>query len=166
MKVKVALMVVVWVATACTSPAADWPQYLGPDRDSTSPEKGILRAWPQGGPEVLWTVPVVIGYGGPVVKDGKIYLLDRDDEVGDNLRCFDLSNGKEIWHFAYDAPGRVMFPGSRSVPVSTAGMSIPAAPTAIFIASTSRHTSPFGTRTFGKVSAATGFRSGPLLSAL
>lgn len=117
MKVKVALMVVVWVATACTSPAADWPQYLGPDRDSTSPEKGILRAWPQGGPEVLWTVPVGIGYGGPVVKDGKVYLLDRDDEVGDNLRCFDLSNGKEIWHFAYDAPGRVMFPGSRSVPV-------------------------------------------------
>lgn len=117
MKVKVALMVVVWVATACTSPAADWPQYLGPDRDSTSPEKGILRAWPQGGPEVLWTVPVGIGYGGPVVKDGKVYLLDRDDEVGDNLRCFDLSSGKEIWHFAYDAPGRVMFPGSRSVPV-------------------------------------------------
>ncbi len=46
-----------------------------------------------------------------------MYLLDRDDKVGDKLRCLDLSNGKELWNFAYDAPGRVMFPGSRSVPI-------------------------------------------------
>jgi len=97
--------------------AADWPQYLGPDRNSTSPEKGILHSWPEGGPEVLWTVAVGRGYGGPVIKDRKVYLLDRDDRVGDNLRCLDLSNGKELWNFAYDAPGRVMFPGSRSVPI-------------------------------------------------
>jgi hypothetical protein len=51
-----------------------------------------------------------------VVKDGKVYLLDRDDKVGDSLRCLDLSTGKELWHFAYAAPGTVMFPGSRSVP--------------------------------------------------
>ncbi|MBC8871368.1 MAG: PQQ-binding-like beta-propeller repeat protein [Planctomycetes bacterium] len=94
----------------------DWPQYLGPDRNSISQEKGLLRSWPENGPEVLWTVAVGKGYGGPVVKDGKVYLLDRDDEVGDTLRCIDLSNGKELWSFAYDAPGSVMFPGSRSVP--------------------------------------------------
>ncbi|MCX5636092.1 MAG: PQQ-binding-like beta-propeller repeat protein [Planctomycetota bacterium] len=96
--------------------AEDWPQYLGPSRNSTSGQKGLLRSWPENGPEVLWTVTVGRGFGGPVVKDGKVYLLDRDDKVGDNLRCFDLSNGKELWNFAYDAPGRVMFPGSRSVP--------------------------------------------------
>ena len=97
--------------------AADWPQYLGPDRDSTSPEKGILRTWPEDGPEVLWTVSVGRGYGGPIIQDGKVYLLDRDDKVGDNLRCFDFSNGEELWNVAYDAPGRVSFPGSRSVPI-------------------------------------------------
>jgi outer membrane protein assembly factor BamB len=97
--------------------AGDWPQYLGPARNSTSSEKGLLRSWPQKGPEVLWTVPVGIGFGGPVIKDGRVYLLDRDDKVGDNLRCFDLSSGKELWNFAYDAPGSVMFPGSRSVPI-------------------------------------------------
>ena len=96
--------------------AEDWPQYLGPTRNSIWPQKGLLRSWPEKGPEVLWTVPVGRGFGGPVVKDGKVYLLDRDDKVGDNLRCLDLSNGKELWSFAYDAPGTVMFPGSRSVP--------------------------------------------------
>lgn len=94
----------------------DWPQYLGPDRNSTSQETGILRSWPESGPEILWTVDVGRGYGGPVIQDGKVYLLDRDDDVGDSLRCFDLSNGKELWNFAYEAPGTVMFPGSRSVP--------------------------------------------------
>jgi outer membrane protein assembly factor BamB len=96
--------------------AQDWPQYFGPDRNGVSTQKNILRTWPQQGPEVLWTAKVGIGFGGPVIKDGKVYLLDRDDKVGDNLRCFDLSSGKEVWNFAYPAPGSVMFPGSRSVP--------------------------------------------------
>jgi len=96
--------------------AEDWPQYLGPNRNGTSAQKGILRSWPQNGPEVLWTVSLGRGFGGPVVKDGKVYLLDRNDKVGDNLRCLDLSSGKQLWDFAYDAPGSVMFPGSRSVP--------------------------------------------------
>ena len=88
----------------------DWPQYLGPRRNSTSDQQGILRTWPTTGPAVLWTVPVGKGFGGPVVKDGKVYLLDRDDKVGDTLRCLDLSTGKDLWRFAYDAPGTVMFP--------------------------------------------------------
>jgi len=108
-----AVSVGVLVASAT---AADWPQYLGPNRNSTSPEKGILRSWPDGGPQVLWKVSVGRGFGGPVVKDGKVYLLDRDDAVGESLRCLDLVSGKELWVFRYDAPGTVMFPGSRSVP--------------------------------------------------
>jgi outer membrane protein assembly factor BamB len=94
----------------------DWPQYLGPGRNSTSPQKNLLRSWPDQGPEVLWRVDVGIGYGGPVVKEGKVYLLDRDDQSGDKMRCFDLASGNELWKFEYEAPGSVMFPGSRSVP--------------------------------------------------
>ena len=52
----------------------------------------------------------------PIIKDGNVYLLDRDDEVGDIMRCFNFNTGEELWSFAYDAPGSVMFPGSRSVP--------------------------------------------------
>lgn len=97
--------------------AQDWPQYLGPHRNSTSDEKGILRSWPETGPEILWTAEVGIGYGGPVIKDGKIYLLDRIDSIGDNMRSFELATGKELWNCAIASPGEFPFPGSRSVPV-------------------------------------------------
>jgi outer membrane protein assembly factor BamB len=97
--------------------AAEWPGYLGPKRDGTSAEKGLLRTWPKEGPKVLWTVPVGIGYGGPVVSGGKVYLLDRDDAVGDKLRCLDFATGKELWTFAYEAPGKFDHPGSRTTPI-------------------------------------------------
>ena len=97
--------------------AQEWNQFLGPDRNSTSPQKGLLRSWPESGPEVLWAVNIGIGYGGPVVKNGKVYLLDRDDEVGDFMRCFDLQSGLELWKYDYEAPGVFPFPGSRSVPI-------------------------------------------------
>lgn len=109
----IALFVVLSAAYVC---AADWPQYYGPRRDSTSTEKGLLRTWPKEGPKVLWTVPVGIGYAGPAVSGGKVYLLDRDDKVGDHLRVLDLATGKELWSFAYAAVGRFDHPGSRTVP--------------------------------------------------
>lgn len=97
--------------------AQDWPQYLGPNRNSESPQKNVLRSWPESGPEVLWTVEVGSGNGGPIVKEGIVYFLDRDDQVGDIMRCFNLTSGEELWNFSYDAPGSVRFPGSRSVPL-------------------------------------------------
>ena len=115
-RTKFSSLLVVLLICATNAYTQDWPQFLGPDRNSTSPQKNILRSWPENGPEVLWAVNVGIGYGGSVVKDGKVYLLDRDNEVGDIMRCFDLSSGEELWNLQYEAPGSVMFPGSRSVP--------------------------------------------------
>lgn len=96
--------------------AQDWPQFLGPGRNSTSTQKNLLRSWPESGPEVLWTANVGNGYGGPVVKDGVVYLLDRNDSIGDIMRSFELSTGKELWNYAVASPGSFPFPGSRSVP--------------------------------------------------
>ncbi|MDH6356217.1 PQQ-binding-like beta-propeller repeat protein [Parabacteroides sp. PF5-9] len=118
MKTKHFLVVIMaFLAISPIANAQDWPQFLGPDRDSKSPQKGLLKSWPESGPEVLWSVNVGIGYGGPVVKNGKVYLLDRDDETGDIMRCFDLNTGRELWKFSYDSPGEIPFPGSRSVPI-------------------------------------------------
>jgi outer membrane protein assembly factor BamB len=112
--VKVVTMVLALSATSVS--AADWPWIYGPRRDHTSQQKGLLRSWPAEGPKVLWTVPVGAGFGGPAVSGGQVYLLDRDEKVGDTLRVLDLASGKELWTFAYDAAGSFMFAGSRTTP--------------------------------------------------
>jgi outer membrane protein assembly factor BamB len=98
------------------SHAADWPQFLGPDRTGVSPEKGLARTWPADGPKVLWTAKLGLGYGGAAVEGGKVYVLDRDGNKQDVFRCYDLATGKEEWNCAFDAPGDISHPGSRSTP--------------------------------------------------
>ena len=122
MKIRFIAGIILMISCISGVNAQNWPQLLGPDRNGISQQKNLLRTWPQTGPEVLWTANIGIGYGGPVVKDGKVYLLDRDDSKGDMLRCFDLASGKELWSYTYDAPGTVRYPGSRSVPAIDGNM--------------------------------------------
>jgi outer membrane protein assembly factor BamB len=117
MKLTVKLSTAVLVVLSLTSLAAsDWPWAYGPNRDHTSDQKGLLRSWPDGGPKVLWSMPLGPGFGGPAVSQGKVYLLDRDEAVGDTLRALDFATGKQLWTFAYTAPGSFMFAGSRTTP--------------------------------------------------
>ena len=116
MKNTLKLVTILVVLSATAVAAADWPWLYGPRRNHTSDQKGLLRTWPQEGPKVLWTVPLGAGFGGPAVSGGNVYLLDRDEKVGDTLRVLDLASGKELWTFAYDAPGSFMFAGSRTTP--------------------------------------------------
>jgi outer membrane protein assembly factor BamB len=101
---------------ASTALAADWPQFEGPDRNGLSSETGLLHAFPEGGPKVLWTVKLGEGFGGPAIRDGKVYVLDRQEDQREVLRCWDLVSGKEEWSAPYDAPGKVDHNGSRSIP--------------------------------------------------
>jgi outer membrane protein assembly factor BamB len=116
MKHSLKILAVMLTVSVTTAVAADWPWIYGPRRDHTSEQKGLLRTWPPDGPKVLWTVPVGAGFGGPAVSGGNVYLLDRDEKVGDTLRVFDLASGKELWTFAYEAAGSFMFAGSRTTP--------------------------------------------------
>lgn len=80
--------------------AADWPQFLGPNRDGHSAETGLNWAWPKGGPPVIWKLDVGSGWAGPVVAGDRLILFHRvgDDEV---VACLDPATGKERWKFTY-----------------------------------------------------------------
>ncbi|NLN94292.1 MAG: PQQ-binding-like beta-propeller repeat protein [Candidatus Hydrogenedens sp.] len=96
--------------------AADWPWYMGPESDGVSAEDNLISIFPAEGPAESWTVAVGVGYGGPAVRDGEVYLLDREEEARDVLRCLDLDTGKEKWRYSYDAPGSTGHSGSRTTP--------------------------------------------------
>ena len=76
----------------------------------------MARAWPAAGPRVLWSAEVAEGFAGAAVYDGQVYLLDRVEDKQDTLRCWDLESGVEVWHAAYEAPGRLPYNGTRNVP--------------------------------------------------
>ena len=51
------------------SVADDWPQWLGPERDTVWRETGILETFPEGGPPLRWSQPLGGGNSGPAVAD-------------------------------------------------------------------------------------------------
>lgn len=109
--------VLTFLATAATTAsAADWPHFNGPDRTGVSHETALLQSWPENGPEQLWRVPVGEGFGGAAIRDGRVYLLDREGDERDVLRVFDLDTGEEQWSHAYTREGRLSHHGSRSTP--------------------------------------------------
>ncbi len=99
---------------------ADWPQFMGPNRNGISSETGLLRQWPENGPPVRWTQEVGPGFGGAAIVDGRVFILDRQEDRYDVLRCFSLRNGEQQAEYRNEVRGRLSYEGSRSVPTVTA----------------------------------------------
>jgi outer membrane protein assembly factor BamB len=80
--------------------AADWPQFLGPERNGVSTETGLLQTWPKSGPPLLWERKIGDGYSGPVVAGGRLIVFHRitDSEI---VECLEADSGKPKWKFAY-----------------------------------------------------------------
>lgn len=99
--------------------AADWPQFLGSDRNGVASDaSGLARSWPDDGPKVLWQTPTGEGFGGACVYGDSVLLLDRKVGEKDILRHIRLADGEEVWRSAYDAPGKLNHQGSRSTPAT------------------------------------------------
>lgn len=64
MKNTLTLAALVVALSGTSTIAADWPWIYGPNRNSTSDQKGLLRTWPAAGPKLLWSTPVGAGFGG------------------------------------------------------------------------------------------------------
>ena len=97
--------------------AEDWPQWRGSERDGISREKGLLQAWPEGGPKLAWkTQGLGVGYSSVSVTGGKIYTLgDLDD--GSYAIAIKESDGSPVWKTQIgEAGGHRGYPGTRATP--------------------------------------------------
>jgi len=97
-------------------PVGAWPCLLGTDQAGVSNDKGLARSWPVEGPPILWTTKVAPGYGGPVIRDGEVFILDRVDQEQDVVRCLDFVTGRQLWEWPNLVPGRLTHDGSLSTP--------------------------------------------------
>lgn len=118
-------------------PADDWPQWLGPQRDSVWRETGIVTRFPAAGLPVRWRAPVAHGYSGPAVCAGRVYEMDYVRKSGDitnnpggpeqlqgteRVLCLNAADGRLLWKYEYDRPYRISFSGGpRCTPTVVGG---------------------------------------------
>lgn len=97
----------------------EWPRFRGADFDNISKENiKLADSWENGEPKILWSIDLGEGHAGPVVADGRVYILDYDEQQrADILRCFSLDNGQEIWRRGYEIFIKRNHGISRTVPV-------------------------------------------------
>jgi outer membrane protein assembly factor BamB len=117
-------ILVVGLVTGVTALAADWPQYLGPDRNGTYPGPPLLESWGASGPKVVWKKQIGQGFAGPAVVQGRVILFHRvgNEEV---LESLDAKTGMPSWRYAYPTNYRDDFgfdEGPRAVPVVSSGV--------------------------------------------
>jgi outer membrane protein assembly factor BamB len=110
---------IVAVVLACRPvAAADWPQWLGPNRDGASVEK--IAPW-KAAPKVLWRQPVGDGFSMPVVAGGRVVVHARvKDKEAEEVLAFDARTGNPLWTDHYDrAPySNAIGTGPRATPAA------------------------------------------------
>jgi outer membrane protein assembly factor BamB len=114
------VLIALTLALAGATPAQDWPQFNGPNRDNRSSETGLLRQWPEGGPPLLWRASG-LGHGFSTVAIVEGLLYTHGDINGEMLvTALDLS-GNLVWQRPNGRAYARQYPGSRSTPTVADG---------------------------------------------
>jgi len=92
--------------TAAAQKQDEWPNFRGVGRNAKSTETGLLKEWPENGPELLWTVSGLgLGFSTVSIAKGYIFTAGR--------------TGKQTYVFAYDMDGKPLWKKPNGVPSET-----------------------------------------------
>lgn len=90
-------------------------QWRGPNRDGHFQETGLMKSWPENGPEILLEIENIgKGWSSPILTDGIIYTTGMIDTL-DYLTAIDLQ-GNIKWQVPYGRSWNKSFPDTRSTP--------------------------------------------------
>ncbi|MBL6962468.1 MAG: PQQ-like beta-propeller repeat protein [Bacteroidetes bacterium] len=90
-------------------------EWRGPDRTGVYSEIGLLKQWPEEGPEMLWAYEdLPKGYSSVSLGNGLIYCTGKVDTM-DAVIAIDKA-GKFKWKTAYGRAWDATYPESRSTP--------------------------------------------------
>ncbi|QTD50633.1 PQQ-binding-like beta-propeller repeat protein [Sulfidibacter corallicola] len=110
----------------------DWPQWMGQRRDGTWQEEQVMTRFPKSGLETVWQMPIGLGFAGPAVADGRVFVTDfvkgsgtltnnasaRDKVTGrERILAFDEATGRQLWVYEYPVSVQVSYAsGPRTTP--------------------------------------------------
>ncbi len=102
---------------------ADWPRFLGPADNATSPETGLRGAFGEEGPPLLWEVERGDSYTCPSIVGDRLVSFDNVADV-DRVECRHRETGELFWKFTYPCRYRDRYgygTGPRASPVVADG---------------------------------------------
>ena len=109
-----------FMMVSCTD-KKELSQWRGPDRDGKYPQTGLLKQWPDDGPDMLWSFEGLgAGHGSVSIAEDQLFLLGMPDTIG-VIYCFDLK-GNLIWQKDYGLEWYANYTGPRSTPTITDGL--------------------------------------------
>jgi outer membrane protein assembly factor BamB len=90
--------------------AMDWPYWRGPEMNGISRERDLPEKWnPEGGEgsNLLWMNKDIASRSTPIVLNGKLYILVRDQpgtpHEGEKIVCVNAETGEKIWENRFNA---------------------------------------------------------------
>lgn len=96
-------------------------QWRGPNRNGIYPESGLLKKWPENGPELIWRYDSLgVGYATTAVISDKIITIATIDSIN-YIVAFD-HKGSIIYKKKLAYEWMINYPGSRSTPLLYDGL--------------------------------------------
>lgn len=88
-------------ATAEEVGSIDWPMWRGPEQNGISRQTGLIDSWDPDGQNVLWKNENLGTRSTPIIMNGKLYQLMRDEvdtpREGEKVVCVDADTGEILW---------------------------------------------------------------------
>ncbi|MEQ1843590.1 MAG: PQQ-binding-like beta-propeller repeat protein, partial [Verrucomicrobiales bacterium] len=102
---------------------SEWPRFLGPSDNATSPETGLLASFDEAGPPLVWEMEKGESFTCPsIVGDRLVYFHNVNDV--DRVECRHPETGQLLWEFTYPCQYRDRYgygTGPRASPVIADG---------------------------------------------
>lgn len=80
--------------------AADWPQWLGPQRSGHAGEEETLNPDKFKEPKPIWKKAIGGGFSSPIITKGRVIYLDENG-TKEVAHCLDAATGEEKWKTEY-----------------------------------------------------------------
>lgn len=91
-------------------------EFRGVGRTGHYSETGLLKEWPEAGPELVLKIEGIgKGFSQPVVADGKIFVTGIKNDENDAVSAYDME-GKLLWETDYGRSWIRTYADSRSTP--------------------------------------------------
>lgn len=115
MRFIILLLLVFKIFAACSQKNEIISQWRGPERNGIYPFTGLMKSWPEAGPELVWSFEGLgAGHGSPAFSHDKVFVLGMPDTTG-VLYAFDF-DGNLLWKREYGTEWHLNYTGTRSTP--------------------------------------------------